>query len=74
MLRIISLLISQLFFCVQVFSQRWRKPGYLENQVLQRPEAGGSLANATFSILDVDTYIAETEVQKINLIYMHKQK
>lgn len=59
----ISLLISQLFFCVQVFSGCERKSGYLEKQLLGRPEAGGSSGNAAFGILDVNVYIAETEVQ-----------
>ena len=48
--------------CSSVFTAR--KPGYLEQQLLGRPEAGGGLGNATSGILDVDAYIAETEVQE----------
>lgn len=51
-------------FLFQLFSQQGRKTGYLEKQLLGRPEAGSCLQNAAFGILDVDTYIAETEVQE----------
>lgn len=59
-MRIIFLLISQLFFCAQV-----RKKISLPcDKQLGRSEAGGSFENTAFGIRHVYTYVAEINVQE----------